>query len=118
MTRAERERSNEKNRKVRGQKALHLVEIGRMPFNKSYFCIRETASGYYVQSFDTIVLYVSKNGGKLTRTWDDYTRATMVHINYALNWIKQNTQTRPKRLYLSSKNYCHLPYRWNGMIAA
>jgi len=118
MTRAERERANEKNRKVRGQKALHLVEIGRTPCNKSYFCIRETASGYYVQSFETIVLYVSKNGGKITRTWNSYTRATTCHINHALEWIRTNTKTVPALKRLSSERYCCLPYRWTGMEAS
>ena len=118
MTALEREKRNESKRKVKGEKARHIVDIGRMPHNKSYFCIRETTSGYYVQSFDTIVLYVSKNSGKLTNTWGSDSRATMVHVNYALNWIKQNTQTGPERLYLSSEKYCRLPYRWTGMIAA
>lgn len=118
MTALEREKRDENKRKVKGQKVLHIIETGRMPFSKSYYCIRETASGYYVQSFDTIVLYVSKKGGRITNTWGGYTRSTMVHINYALNWIKQNTQTKPERLYLSGEKYCRLPYRWVGMEAA
>jgi hypothetical protein len=118
MTALEREKRDERNRKVKGEKALHIVDIGVIPHNKSYFCIRETASGYYVQSFETIVLYVSKNSGRITRTWNSYTRATTCHINYALNWIEQNTQTKPERLHLSSEKYCRLPYRWVGMEAA
>lgn len=118
MTALEREKRDERNWKVKGQTVLHIVDIGRMPHNKSYFCIRETASGYYVQSFNTIVLYVSKNGGKITNTWGGYTRSTMVHINYALEWINKNTQTKPERLYLSGDKYCRLPYRWVGMEAA
>lgn len=118
MTRAERERANEHSRKVAGEKTLTIVELGRMPCNKSYFCVRETRNGYYVQSFDTIVLYVSKKDGKITRTWGYYTRATTVHINKALEWIRTNTQTVPALKHLSSERYSRLPYRWNGLIAA
>ena len=33
-----------------------------------------------------------KKGGRITNTWGGYTRSTMVHINYALEWINKNTQ--------------------------
>lgn len=118
MTRAERERANEHSRKVAGEKTLTIVELGRMPRNKSYFCIRETTFGYYVQSFDTIVLYVSKKGGRLVNTWGGYTRGTMVHINKALDWIRENTKTVPALKYLSGERYFRLPYRWNGLVAS
>lgn len=118
MTALEREKRDERNWKVKGQIMLHVVEIGRMPHTKSYFCIRETRNGFYVQSFNTVVLYVSKNGGNITRTWNSYTRATTCHINYALEWIRTNTKTVPALKRLSSERYCCLPYRWTGMIAA
>jgi len=118
MTRSEKERADEYKWEVKGQTALHLIEIGRMPHNKSYFCIRETRNGYYVQSFETIVLYVSKNGGRITRTWNSYTRATTCHINHALEWIRTNTKTVPALKRLSSERYCCLPYRRTDMIAA
>ena len=109
MTRLEKERADEYKWKVKGQTALHVIEIGRMPHNKSYFCIRETRNGYYVQSFNTVVLYVSKKDGRLVNTWGSWTRATTVHINKALEWIRQNTQTVPERRYLSSDRYMKLP---------
>ena len=109
MTQLEREKSNEKKREVKGQTMLHIVEIGRVPHNKSYFCVRETRNGYYLQSFDTIVLYVSKKDGRLTRSWDHYTRATTTHINKALEWIRTNTQTVPEKRRLSGESYANLP---------
>lgn len=118
MTALEREKKDERNWKVKGEKVLHIVDIGIIPHNKSYFCIRETRNGFYVQSFNTVVLYVSKNGGKITRTWNSYTRATTCHINYALEWIRTNTKTVPALKRLSSERYCCLPYRWVGMEAA
>ena len=118
MTALEREKRDENKRKVRGQKVLHLIDTGRVPFSKSYFCIRETAAGYYVQSFETIVLYVSKNGGRLTRCWDYWSRATTAHMNHALDWIRTNTKTVPALKRLSSERYLRLPYRWNKMVAA
>lgn len=118
MTALEREKRDERNWRVKGQTVLHVVDIGRIPHNKSYFCIRETASGYYVQSFNTIVLYVSKNGGKITRCWHGYTRGTMTHINHALWWIKNATNTWPEHHRLSGNQYCCLPYRRVDMIAA
>ena len=118
MTALEREKRDENKRKVKGQKVLHLVDIGRIPHNKSYFCIRETASGYYVQSFETIVLYISKKDGSLTRCWDGWSRGTMAHMNYGLWWIRTNTKTVPALKRLSGDRYFRLPYRWAGMIAA
>ena len=118
MTALEREKRSEEKRKVKGQTMLHIVDIGRVPHNKSYFCVRETRNGYYVQSFDTIVLYVSKNGGKIIRTWKGFSRGTISHINHALWWIKNNTETWPEHLYLTGNQYCCLSYRWAGMIDA
>ena len=109
MTTLERERRNEAKKEVKGQISLYVVDIGRQPCNKSYFCIRETRCGYYVQSFQTVVLYVSKKSGKITNTWGNYTRGTMVHINKALEWITKNTQTIPQFKRLSGNKYCELP---------
>ena len=110
MTRSEKERIQEFNYTIRGQKKVHIVEVGVLPCNKSYCVIRETASGYYIQSFDTIVLYVSKKNGKLVNTWGSYSKATIIHINKALNWIKDNTETMPKRNHLSNDQYCKLSF--------
>ena len=109
MTALEREKRDETRRKVAGETALHLIDIGRMPHNKSYFCIRETANGYYVQSFDTTVLYVSKKTGRLLNVWGGYSRATMVHINKGLDWIRENTETVPQLKRLSGGRYFSLP---------
>ena len=109
MTSLEREKKSERNWEVKGQTALHVIEIGRMPHNKSYYCIRETRSGYYVQSFDTTVLYVSKKTGRLLNVWGGYSRATMVHINKGLDWIRENTETVPQLKRLSGGRYFSLP---------
>lgn len=118
MTALEREKRDERNWRVKGQTVLHVVDIGRIPHNRSYFCIRETRNGFYVQSFNTVVLYVSKRNGKITRTWNGYSRASLVHINYALWWIKNSTQTWPEHLHLTGDQYYCLPYKWTNLIAA
>ena len=109
LTSLEKEMLNEQNKHIKGEKNLFVINIGRLPHNKSYFCIRETASGYYVQSFDTTVLYVSKKTGRLLNVWGGYSRATMVHINKGLDWIRENTDTVPQLKRLSGGRYFSLP---------
>ena len=94
---------------INGQTKVHIIR-GNNSFNmRGWYYIRETKAGYYIQSFETIVAYVSKKTGRIYNVWGGYSRSTMAHINWALEWIANNTKTRPEKRKLSGNDYYNAP---------
>lgn len=49
----------------------------------------ETEKGRYLQSYDTIVCYLSY-GGSFVKLWDNYSVTTMRHINSFMDFVRWN----------------------------
>lgn len=61
-------------------------------YRKSFYgkCkVIETAAGRYLQSYDTIICFLSY-GGTFVKLWDGYSATTMRHINAFMDFIRWN----------------------------
>ena len=94
---------------LKGQKEIYINRGSNSRNMRGWYYIRETKAAYYIQSYDTIVACVSKKTGKVYNTWGGYSRSTMVHINWALEWIASNTKTRPEKRKMSGEDYYNAP---------
>jgi len=83
---------NNYNTGIARDEKFAIFELSPNDNKKSFYgkCkVIETAAGRYLQSYNTIICFISY-GGTFVKLWDGYSATTMRHINAFMEFIRWN----------------------------